>query len=251
VKLNKLRNRLNERELRECCIRYSPAHVYFSALNWLFPERVGKKYKGNYAVPVGHGEFVVDIDSYVAHRWHEHLRSKIWKVCDQCIEISKELTIHACLEIERYYSDLHIVFSGKNGFHIHVLDFDVRDWTRKNYRNLIKTHEVARFKFSKLISLQTFCFDRSHFILSVDPMRVITVPQTLNAETGLVCKYIGNRQDLELQTVDNIIANSQPVKELYGYPEPKRAMKYVHKTSWGNIARVTAMTPQLSNSSRS
>lgn len=245
VKLNKFQNRLNERELRDCCARFSPLHVYFSVLNWLFPERVGKKYKGNYAIPLGNGEFVVDIDSYVCHRWHKHKRSQIWQVCDLCLEISKHLTSQACLQIEDYYSNIHIVFSGKNGFHIHVLDFDVRDWTQKNYRNLVKTHEVARFRFSRIISLQTYCFDRSHFTLSVDPMRIITVPCTLNADSGLVCTYIGDRKDLELQTVENIIVNSQPVKELYSYPEPERAMKSAHKTSWGNMGRVAPMTPQL------
>jgi len=147
--------------------------------------------------------------------------------------------------LEWHYSDVHIVFSGKNGFHIHVLDFDIRDWTKFNYRNLVKTHEVARFKFSKIISVQTYCYDRAHFILSVDPMRIITVPSTLNAETGLVCTYIGDRKDLELQTAENIIVKSQPTKELYGYPEPFEAVKHTHKKGWGNIARVTAMTPQL------
>lgn len=245
VKLNKFQNRLNERELRYCCARFSPLHVCFSVLNWLFPERVGKKYKGNYAIPPGNGEFVVDIDSCVCHRWHKHKRSQIWQVCDLCLEISKHLTSQACLQIEDYYSNIHIVFSGNGGFHIHVLDFDVRDWTQKNYRNLVKTHEVARFRFSRIIFLQTYCFDRSHFILSVDPMRIITVPCTLNADSGLVCTYIGDRKDLELQTVENIIVNSQPVRELYNYPEPERAMKSAHKTSWGNMGRVAPMTPQL------
>ena len=93
-------------------------------------------------------------------------------------------------------------------------------YTHYNERNPIKSHEVARFKFTKTISLETYCFDRAHFIVSTDPMRVITVPSTLNGESGLVCTYIGDRKDLELQTVDNIIANAKPVQELYGYPEP-------------------------------
>lgn len=243
VKLNKFENRVNAKELRGHCVRLSPVHVYMSVLDWLFPERVGKKYKGNYAVPFGNGEFVVDIDSYLTHRWHNHNYSRVWKVCKQCLEVSKEMTMQACRELEWYYSDVHVVFSGRNGFHIHVLDFDITDWTKINYRDLVKTHEVARFRFSKVISLQTYCFDRAHFILSVDPMRIITVPNTLNAETGLVCSYIGGSKDLELQTVENIVVNSQPVKELYGYPEPNRAVKKVHKTGGGNMARVTAMTP--------
>jgi hypothetical protein len=56
-----------------------------------------------------------------------------------------------------------------------------------------ESHEAARFKFSKTIDLETYVFDRHHFILSVDPMRVISVPNSLNAETGLKCLYIGAR----------------------------------------------------------
>jgi len=223
VKLNKFENRINARELRDYCVQYSPAHVYFSVLNWLFPERVGKKYKANYVGPIGSGEYVIDVDSHVCHRWHKHYTSEVWNVCNGCLEISKAMAVQACEEIELYYSNIALVFSGKSGFHIHVLDFNLGDWAKRNYRNLIKSHEVARFKFSQVISLQTYCFDRSHFIVSVDPMRIITVPHTLNAETGLVCIYIGDRKDLELQTIENIVAQSQPLKELYGYPEPNQA----------------------------
>jgi len=40
-------------------------------LNWLFPERVGKKYKAKYCVPLN-GEYVVDIDSYMMLFKHDH-----------------------------------------------------------------------------------------------------------------------------------------------------------------------------------
>jgi len=255
VKLNKFENRINAKELRDYCVHLSPVHVYFSVLDWLFPERVGKKYKANYAVPIS-GEYVVDVDSYVIHKWHNHFYHKIWNVCRECVQIAKEITINACIQIEQYYSDIAIVFSGKNGFHIHVLDFDLKDWTRYNERDPIKSHEVARFKFTKTISLETYCFDRSHFIVSTDPMRIITVPSTLNAESGLVCTYIGDRKDLELQTVENIVTNASPMLQRYGYPEPVeqgiaktgwpsklRAVKHMHKTGGRNMARVTAMTP--------
>jgi len=60
VKLNKFESRINPNELRNICIKFSRAHVYFSVLNYLFPERVGKKYKANYAVPIN-GEYVIDM----------------------------------------------------------------------------------------------------------------------------------------------------------------------------------------------
>jgi DNA primase catalytic subunit len=224
IKLNKFRNRLNERELRDFCIKFSPLHVYFSVLNWLFPERVGKKYKAMYAVPLD-GEYVVDVDSYVYKRRHRHVRAGPTAVCYECLNISKALTIQACESIEEYYSDIAIVFSGRRGFHIHVLDFNLRDWTRYNERNPIKSHEIARYKFSKIISLDTYVFDRAHFILSVDPMRVMSVPNSLNAETGLKCLYIGNRKNLENTSINALLYHSNPALEIYGYPEPVKAVK--------------------------
>lgn len=190
-------------------------------MNYLFPERVGKKYKANYAVPIN-GEYVVDVDSYLLHRWHKHNPSKSWKVCKECLESAKHLTIQACQRLEEYYSDLSVVFSGKNGFHIHVHDFKIRDWTKYNWKNPIKSHEVARFKLTKALDFDVGCFDRYHFIVSTDPMRIITVPETINSESGLICRYFGDCKDLERLSVDQIILNSVPFGTLYGYPEPLR-----------------------------
>ncbi len=224
LKLNRFYSRLNVERLRQLCIKFSPIHVYFSVLDWLFPERVGKKYKAKYAVPVG-GEYVVDVDSYVFRRRHKHVRVGSSNVCYECLNISKALTVQACESIEEYYSNIAIVFSGRRGFHIHVLDFDFRDWTRYNERNPIKSHEAARFKFSKTIALETYVFDRHHFTLSVDPMRVVSVPNSLNAETGLKCLYIGRRKDLEKTTINSLLYDANPALTIYGYPEPARAVK--------------------------
>lgn len=219
IKLNKFKNRLNARELKEFCIRFTPLHVYFSVLNWLFPERVGKKYKANYCVPLN-GEYVVDIDSNLLHMKHNHSNSGSHRICNECLEISKGLTLYVCERIEEYYSDIAIVFSGKRGFHIHVLDFHYKDWTSYNPKNPIKSHEVARFKLTKMLFGDHYFYNRSHFVLSVDPMRIITVPNSLNAESGLVCSYIGDRKDLESITTYKIIEYSDPSLLIYGYPEP-------------------------------
>lgn len=52
IKLNKFANRLSERDLKYYCWKLKPIHVYFSVLNWLFLERVGKKYKAKYCIPL-------------------------------------------------------------------------------------------------------------------------------------------------------------------------------------------------------
>ncbi len=43
------------------CVEYAPVHVYFSVLDWLFPERVGRKSKSNKAEPAS-DEYVFDVD---------------------------------------------------------------------------------------------------------------------------------------------------------------------------------------------
>jgi DNA primase catalytic subunit len=157
LKVNRLRNRLHDHDLRHFCITYAPVRVYFSVLDWLFPERVGRKYKARYAVPIG-GEYVVDVDSH--NVWAPH-RHDAWRsVCMECLYISQRLALHICEAIEENYRDLQIVFSGRRGFHIHVLDFNLRDWTYYNDRNPIKSHEVARFKYTRHLAFHRLGFNR-------------------------------------------------------------------------------------------
>jgi DNA primase catalytic subunit len=217
VKLNKFRSRLNMGRLRDICVKIKPIHLYFSVLDWLFPDRVGEKSKAKHAFPIG-GEYVVDVDSYVFRKRHRHVLDGCSGVCIECLMVSRDLTIHACEAIERYYSNIAVVFSGRRGFHIHVLDFNASDWARYDFRNPIRSHEAARFRFSRLISLETYVFDKVHFTLSVDPMRIVTVPNSLNAETGLKCIYIGDRKDLEKLTISRILERSKP--NIYCHPEP-------------------------------
>lgn len=47
---------------------------------------------------------------------------------------------------------------------------------------------MARRKYVELLKLYAlYAFDKSHYVLSCDVTRVITLPETLNGETGLVC----------------------------------------------------------------
>ena len=215
VKLNKFENRLSEKDLRFYCWKLKPLHVYFSVLNWLFPERVGKKYKAKYCVPLN-GEYVVDVDSYMVLFKHNHMVEENWQVCQECLDMSKRLTLQLCEVIEKYYQKLAIVFSGRMGFHVHVLDFNYHDWVGYREKDPIWCHHSARFKFTKLLQKQTHVFDRAHFTVSVDPMRVVTVPNTLDGKTGLICTSIGNRKDLEKLTISELVDKS---KTFPSYPE--------------------------------
>jgi len=122
----------------------------------------------------------------------EHRHYNRGAVCPNCLYNAKLLAVHISEVIEQNYTDVMIVFSGRKGFHIHVLDFNLRDWTYYNETNPIKSQEVARFKYTKLLA-DLVPVNRSHFLLSTDHMRIISLPYSLNGESGLVCTPIGDR----------------------------------------------------------
>jgi hypothetical protein len=74
---------------------------------------------------------------------------------------------------------------------------------------------AGRFKYA-IGSLENHVWDRSHFIVSVDPMRVVTVPGTLNADTGLACCKIGSPEDLENMSVFHLLERANPVSTIWG-----------------------------------
>jgi len=80
-------------------------------------------------------------------------------------------------------------------------------------------HSASRFKFTKLLQKQTHVFDRKHFTVSVDPMRVVTVPNTVNGKTGLVCSFIGDSEDFERLTIPELLDKSKESARFHSYPE--------------------------------
>ena len=96
-----------------------------------------------------------------------------------------------------------------------MFDFDVRDWTNYNEQNPLNSHEAARFKYTKLLKSACGGFDIHHFTLSCDVTRIVTFPGSLNAETGLICRYMGDRKDLERLNVSSIVWDSRALLYLY------------------------------------
>ena len=90
--VNRLRSRLNFRVLKELCIKLLPVHVYMSALNFARPWMVSSKTKTYKAYPFRTGEFVVDIDSYLAYKPHSH-RTRNNEPCHGCIQNAYDLTL--------------------------------------------------------------------------------------------------------------------------------------------------------------
>jgi hypothetical protein len=89
----------------------------------------------------------------------------------------------------------------------------VEDWTHFDTKNMIKSHEVARFKYTGYLSdLVPGAFDEPHFTLSVDPMRVMSVPESLNGLTGVSCSYLGDNKDFKRLSVDEILRKAKGAK---------------------------------------
>jgi len=210
MKLNRLRNRLNFRSLLGFCVRYTPLNLYMSVLNWLMPERVGRKATANRALPFI-GEYVVDIDNPSLMRsW-----GGVEGFSVSGLRLTHDKTLAIVDKIRENYSNIRVVFSGRRGFHIHVLDFNVRDWTEYSGEDPIKSHEVARFLYTRYLQTALGEFSKYHFILSVDPMRVMTVPGSLNGRTGKICFLVGDPHDFERLTLEEVTNKSDSRKYLY------------------------------------
>lgn len=224
LKLNQRRERLDYPSLKRYAIHYAPVNIYMSLLNWLMPERVAEKSKANRAYPIG-GEYVIDVDSHLFWRPHYH-RNTEEGICYGCLHRSKDITLNLLFKVMENYSDIMVVFSGRKGFHLHVLDFELRDWTHYNDRDPIKSHEVARFLYTKHIKSGFGGFDDPHFTLSSDPMRVITFPRSLNGRTGLLCHAMTGREFLNI-TLSEVLMRAHIKKSVF-FPADWTPLNHAH-----------------------
>jgi hypothetical protein len=187
-------------------------NVYSSILDWLMPERVGEKNRANQAFPI-RGDYVVDIDVPQLWRpWNGFATNNIYSTG---LQLAYDKVLMFLDKISENYSDISIVFSGKRGFHIHVRDFEVRDWTHYDPRNPIKSHEVARFVYTHYLQNALGRFSKYHFILSTDPMRVMTIPNSLNGRTGLICFVVGSPRDFEVLTMERMVRETDAKRFFY------------------------------------
>ena len=204
--------RLNHHKLRKYAVRIAPIHIYASVMEYLRPEKVLSKDRTLKAYPVG-GEFVIDIDAYMNYQKHRH-KTEPEGFCYGCLLQAKELTLKLLDLVEINYGDIFIVFSGLHGFHIHVRDFEVRDWTYYDAGNPLKSHEVARRKYVELLKQYVpQAFDIPHYVLSCDVTRVMTLPETLNGETGLICTAFNPDQFRDI-SIEEIISKAKGAKHI-------------------------------------
>jgi len=212
IALNKKTPRLNHRKLRKYAVKIAHIHIYAGVMEYLRPEKVLSKDRTLKAYPV-RGEFVIDVDAYMNYQKHRH-RTEPEGFCCDCLEQAKELILKLLDLVKINYEDILIIFSGKHGFHIHVRDFEVRDWTYYDSGNPLKSHEVARRIYVELLKQHVpQAFDIPHYILSCDVTRVMTLPETVNGETGLICSSY-NPDQFRDKSIKEIIAQAKGAKHI-------------------------------------
>jgi len=208
LKLNRFRNRIRPEKLRTFLVKYAPTHAYMSVLSWLFPERVAGRQKANRAYPLD-GTFLLDMD-VKTDRFHCHMLNRRG-VCEGCLRLAQFNTLNACNIVEENYDEYLVVFSGRKGFNI-LLPFSAEDWTHYRPTDPLKTQAAARFKYALYLKHRGVWFD---FKTSIDPLRVHSVPSSLNAETNLIVKPIGRRADMEALSIGRILDLANPTRFIH------------------------------------
>jgi len=201
--LNQFKNRIRPEKLQSLLVKYAPTHAYMSVLSWLFPERVAGRQKANKAYPLN-GTFLLDLD-VKTDRFHYHAMNRRG-VCEGCLCLVRFNTLNACNIVEENYREYLVVFSGRKVFHI-PLPFSAEDWTHYRVTDPLRTQAAACFKYALYLRHRGVWFD---FKISVDPLRIHSVPGSLNAETSLIVKPIRQRVDLEALSFGRILDLTNP-----------------------------------------
>lgn len=92
------------------------------------------------------------------------------------------------------------------------MDFSHRDWTFWDEGDPIKSLEVARFKYNRHLASYCYGFNRAHFIVAANPLRVVSLPYSLNGKRGLICIPVGDRKSLEKLDIESLLARASPIQ---------------------------------------
>jgi DNA primase catalytic subunit len=195
VKVVKIKDRItNLNTLRKWLCRFSPLHVYYSTATWLDSQNVGPKelrenspgFQFAYNVFLAQ-ELYFDID--VAGSLEQ---AKFW---------TRKLMEH--LEKDYGFQSILPVYSGNKGFHLHVYDFDIKNWISNvsphpAVREL-QTQEV-KVKIVNDLMDKGLVFDAD---VTVDTRRIIRLPGSVNGKTLNICQIVDDLESFQPQRLGN------------------------------------------------
>ena len=160
-------------KLRDKFIRYVPMNAYFTPVKWLNPIYVAHRKDELDVMLSSPLYFDIDMKDLVPSSFSEAKRDT-----NRLIEFLEE-------EYGRL-PDL-IVFSGRQGFHVHFWDWDTLDIIRLSPENRLIEFKRRRNELLALLRKRNITVDHG---ITPDPFRIMKIPNSLHGKTGLVAKPI-------------------------------------------------------------
>ncbi len=163
----------DESKLKRRLSKIVPKNAYFTPVKWLSPIYVSKT-KSIQDVMLSVPLFF-DID-------FKHLNPPSF-------ENAKNTTSHLCNYIVNEFkrSPDQIIFSGKQGFHIHYEQWDERDLFKLSPEHRINEFIKNRQGLVKKLHSNNILVDPT---VTPDPYRIIKISDTLHGDTGLVASKV-------------------------------------------------------------
>lgn len=211
VKLN--RGRTHLRGLRKALVALIPESVYISVTRWTFPERVGDRIHSRFAYPVA-SDFVVDIDSRMVGPWlrqHEHHG----RACLTCLRCCKYLALTVLDRVKQNYERVLTVYSGNKGFHIWILDWEMRDWAMFDAADPIRSIAHSKIRYAGVLAGDIpEILDAWHYHATIDPLRVMKCPNTLVLSTRRIALPL-NYLEIEGLSVEDILWRASALRLIH------------------------------------
>ena len=176
--------------------RAAPHHGYFTTSTWLDPQRLGPKdlakaKRGGYQV--AHNVFLnqglyfdIDLKASLAEAARHLLR------------------LRDLLHAEWGFTEFKAVYSGSKGFHLYVLDFDIKDFVpavEADPRKREDQHPVVKARFTDAAVKAGIAVDVA---VTLDPRRILRVPGSVHGKTLNLCEPV------ELARVESFVPRKIP-----------------------------------------
>ena len=161
--------------LKKRLIKIIPKNAYFTPVKWLNPIYVGKK-KGETDIMLS-SPLYFDID-------YKHLDPPTF---ENALITAKEL----CNYIKDEYGSMpdKVIFSGKQGFHVHHSKWDENEILKKSPEHRINDFIKERKKITEKLHKRNILIDPT---VTPDPYRILKISHTLHGDTGLIASNVEN-----------------------------------------------------------
>ena len=173
-RFQRLRDIVESREhLFEKISRIIPKDAYFTPTKWLNPIYVAKTRK--------------EIDVMLSSPLYFDIDSDLLNppTLKQARDTTQALIDFIDDKFERS-PDL-VVFSGRRGFHVHYWDWNTQRITRMHPTKRMEYFIKERQEITDELAKQRIVVDEK---ITLDPYRIIRIPNTLHGKTGLIAKPI-------------------------------------------------------------